>query len=719
MNAFYEWSLKRYLKHGLEIQDEDENEIIWRADQFRNLGYVMCERICHRIQEASIVVVDVSLDNPNVFYELGLAIGLNKKILVICDKDKKQNERDDEKNTFWKSIGMDWEKITDDNLSRVIEYPNVGFLDHEKFPIFENIVDVPLEVREPGVNIRALLVNENSPRNDYRINNNLDDAEDTVNRQVQHAPKDDIPVSFKEAVKAAVGVAFSNIDMLEKTTFGLTEAVEILRRTPYDVKEKPTIRNDMERLKYPDDEHYIYLTDDEGIPKEFEAIAKEIDSSFACIIDLANENPLSYFWLGYCHAREVNAIPIYRDPTNNENGLKDKKSGRPLAFDIRALWYINYRNTAVMQLTERLQGVFEELIIRDIPKVQRNIFWERLTRRQKIHIFTGALHYKNINREVVGDWDLRTVSELVRFLSSGNEAVVPELERPIYGINYIKSKLAFGGKWDERKSKKDYIALMENELKDRNCLVIASADVNPLTELVLAKLYACEDVCFSRDPENDGFNEETAVVALKKLDKKNDSWKKSFKNTKEGGKQESEEIDQIPSVFSQNRETLPENHRGFLVDGKEVLEVYKAQDDEDFDEFNLLAHLVIAKNPFSDKRTDTMIVLLNGVSGPGTFGLAEILTGSSDLKKATVSERLLADINKLWNKVEGEGKQGVEAIFRITISSEGKNVAKLQEYGDISEDLRRKYFDRRLVAKWDYWKDESKKIAIENPRILG
>lgn len=55
-----------------------------RGDTDVASNYVMCSRICQRIQIADIIIVDVSHQNPNVFYELGMAIALGKLILPIC-----------------------------------------------------------------------------------------------------------------------------------------------------------------------------------------------------------------------------------------------------------------------------------------------------------------------------------------------------------------------------------------------------------------------------------------------------------------------------------------------------------------------------------------------------------------------------------------------------------------------------------------------------------
>lgn len=55
-----------------------------RSDTDPVSNYVVCNRICQQIQIADLVIVDVSQQNTNVFYEFGLAVSLGKLILPIC-----------------------------------------------------------------------------------------------------------------------------------------------------------------------------------------------------------------------------------------------------------------------------------------------------------------------------------------------------------------------------------------------------------------------------------------------------------------------------------------------------------------------------------------------------------------------------------------------------------------------------------------------------------
>jgi hypothetical protein len=63
-----------------------EEHIVERADQALQLGYVMCERICRKLRKAEWAFADVTDANGNVYYELGLAYGMNLRIVLLCSQ---------------------------------------------------------------------------------------------------------------------------------------------------------------------------------------------------------------------------------------------------------------------------------------------------------------------------------------------------------------------------------------------------------------------------------------------------------------------------------------------------------------------------------------------------------------------------------------------------------------------------------------------------------
>lgn len=70
-----------------KIQDGEKavKEInVIRADSNYASNYVVCNRVCQQMQIADLIIVDVSSENTNVFYEFGMAVAFGKLILPIC-----------------------------------------------------------------------------------------------------------------------------------------------------------------------------------------------------------------------------------------------------------------------------------------------------------------------------------------------------------------------------------------------------------------------------------------------------------------------------------------------------------------------------------------------------------------------------------------------------------------------------------------------------------
>lgn len=75
------------------LPDLEKGEGVWepvthinviRADSNTASNYIICNRVCQQMQIADLVIVDVSVENTNVFYEFGMAAAFGKLILPIC-----------------------------------------------------------------------------------------------------------------------------------------------------------------------------------------------------------------------------------------------------------------------------------------------------------------------------------------------------------------------------------------------------------------------------------------------------------------------------------------------------------------------------------------------------------------------------------------------------------------------------------------------------------
>lgn len=85
-NDRYIDSYQRGIKAMLEQHRIDTANRVFKADeQYSNVD-ILC-KICKAIQESQNIIINISEQNPNVMFELGLAYGLNKNVFLIKDKE--------------------------------------------------------------------------------------------------------------------------------------------------------------------------------------------------------------------------------------------------------------------------------------------------------------------------------------------------------------------------------------------------------------------------------------------------------------------------------------------------------------------------------------------------------------------------------------------------------------------------------------------------------
>ena len=60
-----------------------------RADDIYKSGLIIND-IARSIEEASVIIADITLDNPNVFYEVGYAHGIKKATILLSDRTREK-----------------------------------------------------------------------------------------------------------------------------------------------------------------------------------------------------------------------------------------------------------------------------------------------------------------------------------------------------------------------------------------------------------------------------------------------------------------------------------------------------------------------------------------------------------------------------------------------------------------------------------------------------
>jgi len=68
---------------------EDYGYTVTRADDTYTNGLII-EDITRAIRESSLVIADITPDNPNVFYEVGFAHGIDKPTILLSDRERQK-----------------------------------------------------------------------------------------------------------------------------------------------------------------------------------------------------------------------------------------------------------------------------------------------------------------------------------------------------------------------------------------------------------------------------------------------------------------------------------------------------------------------------------------------------------------------------------------------------------------------------------------------------
>jgi hypothetical protein len=195
-------------------------------------------------------------------------------------------------------------------------------------------------------------------------------------------------------------------------------------------------------------------------------------------------------------------------------------------------------------------------------------------------------------------------------------------------------------------TEEEYISELEEMLRGKNCIIIASPDVNPLTEILLGKLYDVDRKKWFKSGE--GVENHTgAVIAFKEVEA---SPSKDLGDTRLECNSSQHALDTYDlgrAFYRRIPASRPEGSsdrlkRGFLghgVKGGRLEGAFLSQTDNK-DRFSVHAHLVVAQNPF-DKAYH--VIILNGVSGPATFALTHVLTGGTSTQFVDYPETFLPE----------------------------------------------------------------------------
>lgn len=74
------------IQQALESISDLFNLTVYRADLF-NMNEPILSQIIEGIKKADLVIADISNENPNVFYEIGIAHAANKPVIILSQSD--------------------------------------------------------------------------------------------------------------------------------------------------------------------------------------------------------------------------------------------------------------------------------------------------------------------------------------------------------------------------------------------------------------------------------------------------------------------------------------------------------------------------------------------------------------------------------------------------------------------------------------------------------
>ena len=585
LSVFFQNTLHPFFEGNYRGGKLDQNkrieqiEII-RADEVRRPGIIICEGICKRIQESDFVVADISIPNDNVFYELGLAFGIGHKIVTIYhNKSKFGKER---ASYFGKSD------------LRSYEYKELQPIKVSDFTVSDYIWSYDLEEGNYRDEDLGMLLYEH-------LFNKKSKNPDNVDNQYES----DIELPFNTHVLSNIGLAtnkiYDEIDASNESNMVMKSYLGIIKHLKKPVQIK--------------------------VEASFQEIKTKIDSGYCLFVRTGKDcHPMSYFWLGYGHAKGKNVVPITvvsRDKEDKKERVDD------LAFDIRAQRHMVFMDHRPQLLQRQLESTLREMIRSDFSEWSRKRFWDKmLGKRGEVHIFTGALHNERFNREMIGDWDLRSASELTSYFSRHHYRA--KIETPIYSPEYALEAHA-NLEADANLDIKTYVSQLTEMMKGKNCILIASPDVNPLTEIMLGNIYQVDQgFLFNMPVDTDTYTE--AIIVRKDLETKNGPV--------------TDEADKLiaPRAFFLEKNVKRSPRRGFQsnrISRDSLLEKFVSQQVKKHESFNVYAHLAIAPNPFGeqDPQNPHYIIVLNGVSGPATFALTHVLTGGVNEEFVSYSSR--------------------------------------------------------------------------------
>jgi len=399
-----------------------------RADRAFQLGFVMCTKICRLIQEADYVVADLTEDNPNVFYELGLAWGFGKRIVVVRDEDADMNR------AFKEIFGGGAKKVLSYERLLPIERQS----EEEKAASLlalltkDQIIDVEKECLMESKRAQGAYIASKCICLCYRKGT-------TDQKFYYRAVEDAAREVFEEAKKVSEDAAR-----------------QVSPNQPWGLSPVPITQNSLSK-----------------------SLPERLSSSKVLVVDVTHyaskPDTSVYFALGLSHAMGRETIPI----TNKA------KCSEISPFDVRGLWQVYF--SGLGELKSELVGILK-VIDRQYEAERADyplrFIWDEVLRHSgELTVLTcarGAAPDVNRagGRTNVDKWDYISIAKLAFFLATKYRMANMDFRAP-------EEKLIEGLERDKQAKKiTENLCAIENSV-----VIIGSPDVSDYAEVVLARMY--------------------------------------------------------------------------------------------------------------------------------------------------------------------------------------------------------------------------------------
>lgn len=410
-----------------------------RSDQAMRLGSIMCQSICKQIIEKECILADLSLPNPNVYYELGLAHALGKPALVCHNIE--------EKNPF---IALFCKRF--EGFDAFVRYAGLNDL-REKIKKLErrHLLTLPSD-RDDGQNPR------DSGSSAFILV--LENALACVNGLYEHL----VRVAQREFEFG--GELMASLTEHEKQSF------QAERWRSLDVTTKTV-----------------------GEEGDLDDLITAIQRCDICIVDTTthpsqgahSSNPNLYFCLGIAHGLGKDVIP-----------LTNILASEIVPFDVRGLWHIFFSRHE--ELVEGLSQTVPRICVEHHKQLENAPYqkiWDCFLEEHRALsiLYCGrAVEGVDLNYESRGartnidSWDTRAVSAASFALAQKYPASLIRTAIPL-----ARTKVAGDeGQMPEAESQRGatHERLVEKLAGiHANSMIVGSPDNNDYAEVVLAKIY--------------------------------------------------------------------------------------------------------------------------------------------------------------------------------------------------------------------------------------